>query len=294
MCINAIKEQVMKKVSLFILILSSLFFISCGGGGSSSTTQSSSACISEVDGLCIIATTENSTDDALLRAIHTDTMNFYEFNTDFFLYKEASANRANAFANQNDQIFFGNYLLQALKKESPENYPTMIKVILADEYGHIVQFHTFVNTATLAPQRQSINVGSTVVLSELEADAFSGLYMYFELKDEKQIDLYFELLDEIGSTDFTSEDFHGTGVQRQAAAAYGILTANYIIENNLVDYINWADIRVEFLRGIATYILQDVNYRQSQTKHPFGFSEENLDIVRGIAAGTNTINDLNL
>jgi len=290
---DTIKEQAMKKVSLFILILSSLFFISCGSGGSSGTTQSS-ACISEIGGLCVVSTTENSADDALLRAVHTDTMDFYEFNTEFYLYKENSADEANAFASESDQIFFGTYLLQALKSTSALEYPTMIKGIMAHEYGHIVQYHTFIDIATLAPKRQSIDVGSTIVLSELEADAFSGLYMYFELQSTTEINQYFELLDSIGSTNFTSPGFHGTGLQRQAAAAYGILMVDYIIENNLIDSINWVDIRIEFLRGIATYILDDINYRQTDTPNPFGFSDENINIIRGIAAGTHTINDLKL
>ncbi len=288
----------MKKFSTLILIFGAFLLVSCGGGGSSSNasqTTADSSCISHEGGLCVVATTGNSADDSLLRSVHADTMSFYEFNTEFHIYKETSADAANAFANNSDQIFFGTYLLSALKSASASEYPTMIKGILAHEYGHIVQFHTYVNTASLAPKkRQSVNVGSTVVLSELEADAFSGLYMYFELKDKKQIDQYFDLLDSLGTTDFTSSDFHGTGTQRQAAAAYGILTADYIIKNNLVDYINWANIRVEFLRGIATYILNDVNYRKAPKANPLGFSDENIAIIKGIAKGTHTINDLSL
>ena len=294
---DTIKEYVMKKISLYLLILSSIFFIGCGGGSSSSITGSvdaSTKCISNEGGICVIASTGDSTDDALLRAVHADTMSFFEFNTKFYIFQEDSPAKANAFASESDRIYFGNYLFGMLRSASKSDYPTMVKGIMAHEYGHVVQNHTFVNTANLAAKRQAVDVGSTVILSELEADAFSGLYMYFELKNEKQIELYFQLLNSLGSNNFTSPDFHGTGAQRQAAAAYGILMVDYIIENNLIDYVNWADIRVEFIRGIATYILNDVNYRQAKESNPYGFSQENLDIVRGIAKGENSISDLKL
>ena len=261
----------------------------------SNANQEQIQCSQTIDGICIIPSLGNALDDLTVAAIYYDVATFFEFNTIFNFFNEGSEENMNAFATDLNYLFFGKYMFDALKKASPDNYSTMVSGIMAHEYGHIVQFNTFLNTALLAPTRQPINVGSTVVLSELEADAFSGLYMYFKLNSESQIEAYFELLEELGDNAFTSPDHHGTSEQRQAAAAYGIIAADYIITNNLQNSVDWVDLRTEFLRGIAQYILFDINYRTTKkAQSNFGVTDEQIAILKDIAKGKKSITDLNL
>jgi hypothetical protein len=259
------------------------------------STTDAPHCIERIEGICVIATLGDATDDTTVETIYYDVASFFEFNTIFNFFDEGSQDAMNAFATETNYIFFGTHMFDAIKSASPNNYATMISGIMAHEYGHIVQFNTYVNTAYLAPKRQSVDVGSTIVLSELEADAFSGLYMYFKLSSETEIQAYFDMLEELGDTAFTSPDHHGTSEQRQAAAAYGIIAADYIISNNLQYDIEWIDIRTEFLQGIAQYILFESDYRSlSSSPSLITITPEQITMIKAIAQGKKSLSDLKM
>jgi len=258
-------------------------------------SQTQIQCTQIIDDICIVSTLGNAADDTAVATIYYDVASFFEFNTIFNFFNEGSVENMNAFATDTNYIFFGKYMFDAIKKASPQNYITMISGIMAHEYGHIVQFNTYIDTSQLAPKRQTVNIGSTIVLSELEADAFSGLYMYFKLNSEAQIEAYFDMLEELGDSAFTDPNHHGTSEQRQAAAAYGILAADYIISNNLQDYIEWVDIRDEFIEGIAQYILYDVDYRTvPKTQSAIKITQDQIELIKDIAHGKKSITDLKL
>jgi hypothetical protein len=260
-----------------------------------SNTQTEIQCTQIVDDICIVSSLGNASDDTAVATIYYDVASFFEFNTIFNFFNEGSAQNMNAFATDTNYLFFGTYMFEAIKKASPQNYATMVSGIMAHEYGHIVQFNTYVDTSKLAPKRQTVNVGSTIVLSELEADAFSGLYMYFKLNSQAQIEAYFNMLEELGDSAFTDPNHHGTSEQRQAAAAYGILAADYIITNNLQDYIEWVDIRGEFIKGIAQYILYDVDYRAVPNQQSsIEITHDQVELIKDIAHGKKSITDLKL
>ena len=289
----------MKKITRLIIAVTMAFFVGCGGGGGgsgSSVTVLSDEQLSKIPcenirGICVADTFGSAQDNAFMVAAHKDAQNFFEFNSVFGPYKENPPEAVNAFATDTNPnfIFFGIYYLNLLKKTAGKNWHTVVEGVISHEYGHIVQFNTLITEDML---KQRVNVGSTVVLSELEADAFSGFYMYFKLQSKSQIESYFKDVENSGDNAFTAADHHGTSEQRKQAAAYGILSADYIIKNNLQDSINWVTLRVAFLKGIAQYILYDVDYVTFKEKLPFGITPEDIETIRDIGKGEKTLEDL--
>ena len=203
---------------------------------------------------CEILSMGDETDDALLRAIHNETSLFFGINTLFGFFLEEE--NANAFTTKQNYIFFGKKLFEKMKTDDPANYATLVSGAIAHEYGYVMQDAIALNTAGLAPIRQRVNIESSLILSELEADAFSGFYMYFQLHDTSPIAEYFDFLESIGDTKYTAANRHGTPQQRLAAAAIGITTMQNLIKEDLLNQVDWSTIRYAFIYDIKTAILQ--------------------------------------
>jgi len=269
----------------------------------SNTSSNSVTCSQTIDdgagGICVVDSYGDTQDDAAVRGIFNEVESFYapDYSATFNLYVEKES--INAFYTQDsagsNYIFFGGNMFYTYKKQFPQTYLTAVTGIMAHEFGHNVQTNTYVDQSQLASQRQMINVGQTVVLQELEADAFSGLYMYFKFQSEAEFNTYFQMIYEIGDNEYTNAGHHGTAEQRQAAAAFGFLVADQIITNNLQESISYTEIRAYFLKNIAEYILFDRNWRSVKNESvAFELSEQNAQIIRAIAKGEKSTKDLNL
>jgi|SRR5262245_56040735 len=100
---------------------------------------------------------------------------------------------------------------------------TGVAGILAHEYAHQLQFDN-------GWQRPS---DPTVRATELEADAFSGLYIgLVKGFDEEELLAYFQTLFAIGDYAFNDPKHHGTPQDRVAAGLLGLIVADDIITNN--------------------------------------------------------------
>ena len=218
--------------------------------------------------ICLIDSYGNAQDDAAVRNIFNEIKNFYapDFPAEFYLYAESQG--INAFYTQlgpnEDYIFFGGNFFYTYKNKFPNTYLTAITGVMAHEFGHNIQYNTYVDESQFSSQRQVLNVGQTVVLQELEADAFSGLYMYFKFQSEAEFDTYFQTIYELGDDGYTNPGHHGTPEQRQAAAAFGFLVADEIIKNNLQNTLSYADIRIFFVSSIMQELLFEYNFRDAK------------------------------
>ncbi len=244
---------------------------------------------------CQISTMGNDSDDELLRSLHNQTKLFFGIDTQFGFYLEEDD--PNAFANMDTMsIFFGRKLFMAMKSNDPTHYRTLISGIIAHEYGHIMQYNIDVDITGLAPTRQQVQFGSTILLSELEADAFSGFCMYFQLRDESQVVAYFNLLQSIGDTEYTSVDHHGTPDERMAAAAVGILTMEKLINENLLDQVDWSLLRRSFVYDIKTLVVKtdETIVNDTRSLSLSNLTPKEREQVRAIARGEITLDALKL
>ena len=206
-------------------------------------------------------------DDEQIVALYEDTASFFEgFSSHFFVLHEPSASYANAFASKKDgynYIYFGREMFYLLKNDNPDKSYINVLGVMSHEYGHIVQFNTSIDESKIEVtpsnnlknplKRQTVNVGSTVVLSELEADAFSGYFMYSHLRSRDAVIDYITMMADLGDKEFGSEQHHGTPQQRKEAAELGIIAAKKLVENNVS--LTWEELRYSFLGRIESEIL---------------------------------------
>jgi len=257
------------KLYIVHVILTALLFLGC-----QSSESTSEVCIEHIG--CQVDTLGSESDDALMQGIHKEIESFFTFESKLLFISESD--EANAFATQENKIYFGQKMFESIKASS-EEYSVMLMGVMSHEYGHIMQYNVDVNESKLAKMRQVYNVGSSIILSELEADAFSGLYMTFKLDDESKTTAYFEQLERLGDTAFNNVNHHGTSNQRQAAALLGIYTASYIVENDLVGVMDWTDLRMSFLEDIQALILTSSDLKASKRESRY-LSKTQLAVIR--------------
>lgn len=221
-------------------------------------------CVGQVECLAN-ETLGNVKDDKLLFNVYNITAEFFsEYPTSFFILHEPTAFDANAFAsrkNGNNYIYFGEQMFYLLKADNEDDYYVNILGILAHEYAHIVQFNLDVDRKKIdinRNQRQVINIGESIILSELEADAFSGYFMYHTLMRREAIVEFIDMMASLGDYAFESKQHHGTPQQRQAAAELGILAAKDLDENNIT--LSFKELRYKFLGDIISTILIDSDF----------------------------------
>ena len=117
-------------------------------------------------------------------------------------------------------ILFGRNLTNDILSNTQGGYG--IAGSLAHEWAHQLQFRN-------GWQRPG---DSTVRTTELEADAFSGLYMgLYKDADSSKLNAYFATLAHFGDYAFTDPSHHGTPDERVAAGLLGLTVANDMIQN---------------------------------------------------------------
>ncbi|MDQ6903349.1 MAG: DUF2800 domain-containing protein [Bacteroidota bacterium] len=132
----------------------------------------------------------------------------------FFFYDDA--NGKNAFATEkvyqqngpDGTVFLGRRLFNSEFIRSPGG--TSIPIIIAHEYAHIVDFKYGV-------------LNEPGIRRELFADYLAGAYMSLRNRFFKQTNIYacVQSFEDMGGTDFSNPDFHGTSEQRGNALLAG-------------------------------------------------------------------------
>jgi hypothetical protein len=136
-------------------------------------------------------------------------------NSTYLWFEERSDAEANAYAAPSGHILFGTRMY---RRTITQYGGLAVAGVLAHEGGHRVQ-------QTLGWMSQY-----PVVVTELEADAFSGFYMAIVKRYAwNQIQGYFLNTYAAGSYYFNDPNFHGTPNQRVAAAYLGVNLAVYAL-----------------------------------------------------------------
>jgi len=201
-------------------------------------------------------------DDKLLRSLFDEATAFFGgFKTHLFVLHEPSPAYANAFASRKDghnYIYIGKEMFYQIKEERPHNLGISIMAIIVHEYAHIMQFSLSIDEDKIEVQRQVVNVGKSVVLSELEADAFSGYFIYDKLKSANAVMECLALLEALGDHEFESAQHHGTPEQRKQAAELGIEAARELEASGVT--LSFRELRYRFLSDIESTILYDEDF----------------------------------
>jgi TPR repeat protein len=252
-------------------------------------------CSAVVHNLCVIDSIGNSLDDFTIQGIFKNVKNFYKQPATLLYYDEGSSSNMNAMATEDNYMLFGKYLYNFIKSNTSHT-ANIVSAIIAHEFGHIVQFETSVNTNLINSYytRQLVVSNNTVVLAELEADALGAMYMYFYLQNQMNALEYLEFVYNTGDWDFTDVNHHGTPTQRLQAAATGIYVTDYIVQNNLENYIDWQEMRYIFLAFIANEILNVnnfINYNRDfgPKEYPFGLNHDIIPKIKSIRAKNITL-----
>jgi hypothetical protein len=147
---------------------------------------------------------------------------------------------ANAFSSPEGFIVFGVNLAYETILHAGTTLP--LAGILAHEWAHQIQFARGYMDSTQ----------STVRNSELEADAFSGLYMrYAKSWVGPQMQSYFDTLFRLGDYNFNHPSHHGTPNMRVAAGVLGMMAADEMIAGVQMTY---DDLHQQFQVGIAEVV----------------------------------------
>ena len=137
-----------------------------------------------------------------------------------YILNECSIDQAKSFSDPSGFIMFGYYCAERTIIQTGSSLP--LAGILAHEWAHQVQF---------ANQWQ-VTGSATAAPVELEADAFSGIYMgLVKAWAGSQLDAYFQTLFSLGDWNFNDPNHHGTPDQRVAAGMVGLNLASEIIQS---------------------------------------------------------------
>lgn len=166
---------------------------------------------------------------------------FWGFQVGFSPFFDCSG--ANAYSHPNGFILFGVALTQQTILSSGSTLP--LAGILAHEWAHQVQFRN----GYMNPN------ASTVRDTELEADAFSGVYMRIaKTWAGAQMSTYFATLARLGDFNFSQRSHHGTPNMRVAAGAIGMMAGDVILSGTPRTY---ADLHAEFQSAIVDIVACD-------------------------------------
>jgi len=185
----------------------------------------------------------------------------------FVLY-EPTVNHKNAYASPTGEILFGYHMFYY----TVSTYGELAAAgVLAHEWGHRVQQSQFGNIAN--------------PLAELEADAFSGLYMGLaKLWDWNQIRGYFANVYATGDYNFNSPDHHGTHDQRLAAAYLGLSTAISISQSG--SPMTYSQMHNLFTNEINSSILSKTVNNKINYSDEY-ISKSQIEDVKKISSGIN-------
>lgn len=156
---------------------------------------------------------------------------------------EPSVEHANCYANSQGEMLVGYHFFQ---KHIGQYNELALAGVMAHEYGHRVQFHQFQQNKWFSDYAAKFQV-------ELEADAFSGLYMALA-KGEfwSEMEPYFQATFDAGDYMYNSQGHHGTPQQRMACAHLGVEAAAAILKGQLGP--QYAQIHQYFIQEIRNSI----------------------------------------
>lgn len=143
---------------------------------------------------------------------------FSDIPTDVGILMEPSIEKKNAFASPDGYILFGYHLFY----ETLNNFGELpLAGILAHEWGHRTQ------------QELGWQDYHQPAHRELEADAFSGFYLFLAKQWAwSRVDQYYEAVMSFGDYNYNDPYHHGTPNERLAAARLGVEVAAYVAQNN--------------------------------------------------------------
>ncbi len=148
----------------------------------------------------------------------------------FGFYDDAESQ--NAFASGDTRIpgtwgtvLFGKTLFWTLLQHQDGGMSVL--AVLAHEFAHVIQIHRGLRQRLLAGQ-------ATVKRNELHADFLSGFYLGTRKREFRELTLYEAgvTFRQLGDTDFTDPQHHGTPAERVAAAEAGFAIG---IEGGTID-----------------------------------------------------------
>lgn len=173
------------------------------------------------------------------------SMFYEEIPTDVGILLEPSVEKKNAFASSDGYILFGYHLFH----ETLYNFGELpLAGILAHEWGHRTQQELHWQDYSQPAHR------------ELEADAFSGFYLFLAKQWAwSRVDQYYTAIMAFGDYNFNSPYHHGTPNERLAAARLGVEVAEHVVQNNQM--LTYADLHEIF----NTYIQSEIKPRDN---HP--------------------------
>jgi hypothetical protein len=170
----------------------------------------------------------------------------------------------NAYASSDGQIRFGYYMFWDILDQYGE---LPVASILAHEWGHRTQFHS------------NWNDYNQPAHMELEADAFSGFYLFLAKRWAwSQIQDVYQALMDFGDYNFNHPQHHGTPNERYAAARLGVELGKYAVENERqFSYKELHDIFIEQIRTqIKPRSLEEKPVEYSEITFPEGVTDEEV------------------
>jgi hypothetical protein len=238
-----------------IVLLGTLASAACGSGSSSPSTPTPPApppraavtagCYSPIyQGYgqnqigCALLTTFGSA--AFDQAFAQETVvqnSYYGFSTPVFPFDECPEVK-NALSLPQGFILYGRNLATFIVFNTLSGYG--VSGTLAHENAHQLQFRN----GWMRP------TDSTVRTTELEADAFSGLYMgLVKGFGDATLRAYFSTLASFGDYEFNSPSHHGTPTERVAAGLLGLVVADDAITHGT--RLSWLQIHNFFIGTIG-------------------------------------------
>lgn len=193
-------------------------------------------------GVRVLQTLGSAADDRVFAEEVAIQQQWYQTPTTYWILDDESPERANAYANSRGYILFGVHMY---RKTIAQYGGLAVAGVLAHEGGHRIQ------------QTAGWMASYPTVVTELEADAFSGFYMAVVKRWAwSQIEGYFANTYAAGSYYFNDPNFHGTPRQRLAAAYMGVNLANYALTQPRPP--TWAEMHAIFMQNMPQILSSPV------------------------------------
>lgn len=173
---------------------------------------------------------------------------FEDIPAEVLILKEPGPHLKNAYAASDGHILFGYYMFH----EMLDNYGELpIAGILSHEWGHRTQQEMYWQDYSQPAHR------------ELEADAFSGFYLFLAKQWAwSRIDQYYEAVMSFGDYNYNTPGHHGTPAERLAAARLGVEVANQAAQQG------YAFTYDELHQIFNDYIRSEIKPRSSIAAYP--------------------------
>lgn len=191
------------------------------GGGSGYSQLAGKGCFAAAAGgynqFTILPGTGNPQVDQILNAEYYQQQSFWGLPTSAWIFDDRQS--PNALSSPEYYMLFGITFIGMIWSSYGFD---AVAGVMAHEFAHQAQFR-ILNT----------NMQGQAKPYELEADAFSGFYMYFAKNSPwNNIQGYFQAIAALGDFNFTHQGHHGTPEERVNAALLGFQTADSYRQGN--------------------------------------------------------------